>query len=156
MTEDEPSKRKRARPRTMHFKSSVLVEALQEIASLKEPGFNWDGSHYQQKRGYAPDLDCLRRHKLVLAEVLRIASSGFPAHKNLMAAMITLQENHSIFNCADKKLHDTASRAADRWRIMCSAVYSLKVNEVAEDKYAGIKDLVDLITLQENGLASAR
>ena len=86
------------RPLTSHFAPQDLVTEFTEIAKLKNPGFEWDGSGYQAcPRSALGDIEGLARHMVPLTILLKLCSTGFPSHPNLRQAFTILHTKFQIF-----------------------------------------------------------
>ena len=139
------------RPLVSHFYPQALVQDLTDLAKLKHPGFQWDGSGYQaSKRSDLGDTEALAKHMVPLTILLKMCSTGFPSHPNLRQALTMLQAKHHIFKeCSN--VFKVASNAADQWRLMCRHIYNRRREGNQEPLLSG---LVDLIVLPSNTSAA--
>ena len=139
------------RPLTSTFAPTALAQQLSDLAKLRHPGFEWDGSAYQaSKRSDLGDTEGLARHIVPLSILLKMCSTGFPSHPNLRQALTILQARHHIFKeCSN--VFKVASNAADQWRLMCRHIYNRR-REGSTEVY--LTPLVDLIVLPSNPSAA--
>ena len=121
--------KRQPRPKTIHFESSNLGENWKPLAELKEPGFKWDGTSYGRGRQDTPNVSDLAKHTAALDPLISMAPSGFPAHSDLRAAFLALQEATTIFEGPAKYHFNIATDAADNWRVMCRHLYKLKTDD---------------------------
>ena len=134
----------KVRPLTSYFDSAGLAEAFAPLASLKDPGFAWNGQSYtHHTRGPTADRASLKAHEAPLAIMLRFAATGFPSHKDLRRALTLVDVQHSIFRGPESK-EEEAIRASDQWRILCKHIYELAKGGYGEGP---LKELVAMIRL---------
>ena len=90
---------KRGRPQTVRFEAGALVEAWNPLATLRDPGFQWDGSDYPIGARHTPiDVGLLENHKPALLLLLQLAKTGYPSHGSVREALEMLQEKHQVIN----------------------------------------------------------
>ena len=129
MAMSSTSKKRQPRPTTFHFHSPKLVEDWKPLAELKEPGFKWDGTSYGRGRQDTPNVTDLAKHTAALDALISMAPSGFPAHTDLRATFLALQETTPIMEGPDKYHFNIATDSADNWRVMCRHIYKLKTDD---------------------------
>ena len=98
------------RPLTSHFVVQDLGKEFTQLAMHKCPGFDWDGSGYQASaRSALGDAEALAKHMVPLTILLKLCSTGFPSHPNLLQALTTLHSIHKgtakIVEAIVAKLH---------------------------------------------------
>ena len=143
------------RPLTSHFAPSALVEAWAELAALKHPGWDWDGSTYSfSNRSNLGDAEGIAKHSPALKQLLLLAPTGFPSHPDLRAAMIQLHNKFDIFKGTCMIFKD-AAESADRWRVMCRHLYNRRRDGNCEPSIKGLMDLIELPKASKEDLTTS-
>ena len=88
------------RPKTKHFSSSGLVKQWEELLTLRNPGFSWDGSSRVDSHEMQA-VAKVRLYKKPLMKLLAVAETGFPAHGDLADLMRLI---HKDFQCLKWKV----------------------------------------------------
>ena len=123
-----------------------LAHSWSALASLRLPGFSWDGTEYAaSRRGLAIDRVGLAKHCAPLQELLRLASSGFPAHARVRDALQHLHSKFRIFgDVPAQDVFRIAAAASDRWRIMAKDTDLLAKQGNADSKLHPLVRLIDM------------
>ena len=122
-----------------------MVEAWNPLATLRDPGFQWDGSDYPIGARHTPiDVGLLENHKPALVLLVQLAKTGYPSHGSVREALEMLQEKHQVIKGPKEAMFPKLNDAATRWRMMCKAIYTLKSNDA---NHASIQEAIDLIEL---------
>ena len=117
---------------------------MTDLAKLRNPGYSWDGSDYTKGRTGSADREGLKMYAAPIAEILKLAPTGFPSHGLLRQTLQELHEKHTIFDGVDKtNVWRVATDAADTFRVMCKHIYNWSKNGTPPEDF---KHLVDLIT----------
>jgi hypothetical protein len=115
---------RRKRPQESPFNSADLTQKWTELATLRSPGFSWDGTGYMSSRSQAIDEESMLTYLEPMLKLLEVAPTGFPAHKSLLATFEALHSKHAILNCDSRFVLRVASMAADNWRVMAKHIYN--------------------------------
>ena len=144
----EPCKKRRPRPLTSDFDPNEMYELWKPRASVKDPGFKWDGSSYSNlSRNSQPNQAGLCVYKGPLQELLSKAPTGLPSHPALRETFLKLHDKHTVFDVSDRFVFKAATESSDAWRIMTKDIYDLKKDGVSV--LPELKPLIDLIVLRE-------
>ena len=143
-----PPRRRRPRPSVIKFDADRLCDAWDSIASLREPGFAWDGASYTVSWRSAPDERGLEQHYDALLPLLKEARTGFPSHLTLEAALLKLHERHGILLVEQRFASRAANLGAEQWRLMCKHVYSLVVS-FASVQSEKVRELCGCIVIKD-------
>ena len=131
------------RPKTKHLSSSGLVKQWEELLTLRNPGFSWDGSSRVDSHEMQA-VAKVRLYKKPLMKLLAVAETGFPAHGDLADLMRLIHKDFPVFEMEGELPMGVVNEMSLAWRNMCKTVYELK----KQDMYPpDLKDLVDLIVL---------
>ena len=131
------------RPKTKHFSSSGLVKQWEELLTLRNPGFSWDGSSRVDSHEMQA-VAKVRLYKKPLMKLLAVAETGFPAHGDLADLMRLIHKDFPVFEMEGELPMGVVNEMSLAWRNMCKTVYELK----KQDMYPpDLKYLVDLIVL---------
>ena len=87
------------RPRTNSFPPDALVDRFCELAKVncEALGLTWDGNAYSGTKNSKPHQKSLAQHSVVLAEIIKVAPTGFPAFLNLREVFFKTHEKIPIF-----------------------------------------------------------
>ena len=84
------------RPKTKHSSSSGLVKQWEELLTLRNPGFSWDGSSRVDSHEMQA-VAKVRLYKKPLMKLLAVAETGFPAHGDLADLMRLIHKDLPVF-----------------------------------------------------------